>query len=113
MILAFDFDGTWTRDPDGMRAVVALLRSRGHVCILLTGRSDEHPWGSEVRAAIGDLMPIVFAAGTWKRDAARAAGYGVDVFIDDLPEYIAAQDPRRIVGRPAIVVTGRDPWSDG
>lgn len=106
---AFDYDGTWTRDPEGLRAVVKLLQGRGHTCILLTGRSDEERWGHEVRAAIGDLMPIVFAGNTWKRDAALAAGYKVDIFCDDLPEYIAAQDLRRTVGRPKIVEEG---WVD-
>lgn len=109
MVFAFDYDGTWTREPQGLRAVVKLLQGLGHTCILLTGRSDEERWGHEVRAAIGDLMPIVFAGNTWKRDAALAAGYKVDCFLDDLPEYVAAQDARRTVGRPKIIEEG---WVD-
>lgn len=93
MLFAVDFDGTFSRDPDYYRAVVAIGRARGHEYVLVTGRSDEGRWGAEVRAALGDLMPIVFAANGWKRAAAEAAGYKVDVWEDDHPEYIARQDP--------------------
>lgn len=102
MIIAFDYDGTWTRAPETFRQVVALFQAAGHTCILVTGRMQEHGYGNEVRAAIGDLMPVIFAKhGEWKRDAARAAGYEVDVWIDDRPEYVAPQDPRYCHGKPS------------
>ena len=64
--------------------------------VLVTGRSDDAPWGDEVRETLsrhGVTIPIVFAGGTWKREAAHDAGYPVDIWIDDAPEYVAPQDP--------------------
>ncbi len=88
MIFAIDYDGTLSRDPDGFRLLVELLRGRGHTCVLVTGRSDEGQWGNEVRRAVGGLMPIVFSSGGWKATAAERAGHRVDVWIDDMPEGI-------------------------
>jgi hypothetical protein len=86
VIFGIDYDGTFSRDPVGFAAVIGLLRSRGHVCICVTGRSDEGIWGAEVKRGINGLMPIVFTAGAWKASAAERAGYKVDVWIDDMPE---------------------------
>lgn len=97
---AFDYDKTWTRDPEAFRAIVLLLQQRGHVCILVTGRSNEGSFGAEVRRAIGTLMPIVFAAGGWKREAAERAGYKVETWWDDQPEGIASA--------PVILGQGKD-----
>ncbi len=52
MIFAIDYDGTWSRDPDGFRLIVELLRARGHGCIMVTGRSDSGQYGTEVRARL-------------------------------------------------------------
>lgn len=93
MLHAIDYDGTFSRDPDYYRAVVAIGRLRGHEYVMVTGRSDSGRWGREVRDDVGDLMPIVFADNGWKKAAALRAGYEVDVWIDDKPEWIARQDP--------------------
>ena len=91
MLIAIDYDGTFSRDPVLFRALVALGRRMGHAFVLVTGRSNEGQWGAEVRREGGDLMPIVFAANGWKRAAAERAGHKVDVWIDDHPESIAKQ----------------------
>lgn len=105
IVLAIDYDGTWTRDPVFFREMVERAKAKGHTCVLVTGRSDEAQWGAEVRREIGDLMPILFCANKWKRpilDAwlvdRRMAGAHV-VSVDDSPEYFAEQDPRRCVNR--------------
>jgi hypothetical protein len=99
MLFGIDYDGTFSRDPPLFRALVSSVRARGHDVVLVTGRSDVAPWGDEVRKAVGGLMPIVFAADGWKRDAAAQAGFDVDVWIDDHPEYIAKQDPAIVARR--------------
>ena len=98
MIFGIDFHGTMSRDPQAFRMLANMLQSRGHTCVLVTGIEDGDEYAAEVRREVGDLMPIVFAAGAWKRQAAERAGYKVDVWIDDNPEYVAEQDPRRCVG---------------
>lgn len=99
MIFGIDFDGTFSRDPALFRGFVALLRAAGHDAVLVTGRSDSGQWGAEVRRAVGDLMPIVFAGADWKRTAAEQAGHKVDVWIDDNPEYIAEQNVLLVQGK--------------
>jgi hypothetical protein len=93
MIIAIDYDNTFTLDPDLFRDMAQRFQRRGHRVIVITGRSDEDPWGTEVRTMVRDLCPIVFAGLSWKREAAIAEGYIVDVWIDDMPEYIGPQDP--------------------
>jgi hypothetical protein len=97
MMFAIDYHGTFSRDPDYYRAIVPIGKARGHSYVLVTGINDGDQYAEEVRRDVGDLMPIVFAAGQWKRDAALDAGFNVDVWEDDNPEYVAEQDPRRCV----------------
>lgn len=96
LLFGIDFDGTFSADPGLFRAFVKLLRERGHDAVLVTGRSDEGRWGADVRREVNGLMPIVFAGtatgpGTgMKQSAAEAAGYRVDVWIDDHPESVGS-----------------------
>jgi hypothetical protein len=81
-----DFDGTYTSDPEAFDAFVALLRSRGHTVIMTTQRCERFRFDIETR--VGDLAKfdaLVFASGQTKEQAAREAGYAVDVWIDDAP----------------------------
>jgi hypothetical protein len=91
MLIAIDFDDTYTRDPMGWRGMVQLFRLRGHDFVMVTARSSEGESGREVRDMIGGLMPIVFAAGMWKKQSAKLNGYHVDVWIDDQPELVTKQ----------------------
>lgn len=95
MLIALDFDNTFTADPDFWREVVARGRERGHSFVCVTGRPDEVAFyeptkhlGDEVRAALDGLMPVVFAGFEWKKVAALKAGYKIDVWIDDQPYWI-------------------------
>ena len=91
MTIAIDFDNTWTRDPEFWAETVKRGRERGIEFVIVTGRSDEGVFGAQVRRAIQDI-PIVFAAMEWKRKAALRRGWIVDIWIDDMPEYIGPQD---------------------
>lgn len=96
ILFAVDYDGTFARAPKLFASIIRLIFASGNAAIMVTGRSDETPWSAEVRAAIAALpvpIPIVFAGPTWKREAAERAGYRVNIWIDDFPEYVAAQDP--------------------
>lgn len=101
MVFGIDYDGTFSADPDAFREMVKALRARGHTCVLVTGRSDEGGWGIAVKQAVGDLMPIVFAANKWKAKAAEARGFKVDVWIDDNPEGIRPADVHMVAMRQA------------
>lgn len=94
MIIAIDYHGTYSRDPEGFAAFVLLMKGRGHECILVTGIEDNGDWcAKEVRHAIGDTMRIIFAAGAWKRRLVEAMGIHVDIWIEDTPEGVAHLSP--------------------
>jgi len=107
VIFGIDYDGIFSADPEAFREMVRNLQARGHTCVLVTGRSDEGGWGDVVRRDIGDLMPIVFAANRWKRDAAAARGFPVHVWIDDSPEGIRPADVAMIEMRNAAIARAR------
>lgn len=95
LTFAIDFDGTLARDLALFGRLIRMLHQAGHVAVLVTGRSDMTPHAAEVRAVMAGLpeIPLVFAGPNWKRTAAIGAGYEIDIWIDDMPEYIAPQDP--------------------
>jgi hypothetical protein len=90
MLFALDFDGTFDQDPELFRQFVRLLRQRGHSAVCVTSRFEG--FGDEVERAVGDI-PVVYAGTRWKRQAARAAGYYVNVWVEDCPEYVDRQNP--------------------
>jgi hypothetical protein len=100
VIIAIDYDNTYTADPATFDKVIKLFQDAGHTVICVTGR-DGGIMGDPVRASIGKLIPVVFAGPEWKRDAALKQGYKVDVWVDDIPNMISPQNmmsPRNIRG---------------
>lgn len=96
MIIAIDFDNTFTADPEAWREVILMMQAKGHKFVCVTGRSDDE-MGDQVRKAIDGLIPIVFAGSRWKREAAKRSGWDVDVWIDDMPEMVGQQN---LIGLP-------------
>ena len=91
MTIAFDIDGTWGTDPWTFAAVADLFTKRGWTVIVVTGAHQ--PTAKLARMEI-DRYPVVYALGVLKRDAARASGYSVNVWVDDMPGTI---EPCRIL----------------
>lgn len=91
MIISVDYDQTYSSDPEAFNLIIKLFQNWGHTVICTTGRGGLSPSDDEVRNSIGKLVPVVFAGKEWKRDAALAAGYSVDIWIDDMPEMVARQ----------------------
>lgn len=96
-----DFDGTFAADPMLFKDIINAIANQGHDVVFVTGRSDDSGFGDEVRDLIYEtlgtdkLFPIIFAGPEWKRKAALDAGYDVNIWIDDNPEYIAPQAQRK------------------
>lgn len=91
MIIAIDYDKTYTEDPKTFDLIITVLKHAGHTVICVTGRSDHESMSAEVKSSIGQLVPVVFAGKLWKREAAEQAGYKVDIWIDDMPGMIERQ----------------------
>jgi len=93
MVIAIDFDATWTSDPKFWRKFVHMALDAGHTVIMVTQRCRCYPEQvEEVEAEIGDLIPVLFAGDPLmaqsKLMAARISGYEVDVWIDDNPHSV-------------------------
>ena len=82
MIIAIDWDKTITADPELFGGFIESALARGHTAIIVTGRQAHDtivpPWPIEV----------IYAGNEWKQGAALAAGYKVDIWIDDMPGMI-------------------------
>lgn len=89
MIVAVDYDNTYTAAPELFEKLIKLFQEDGHTVICVTGRGLD--MSKPVMDSIGKLIPCVFAGGEWKKDAAEKQGYKVDVWIDDNPSYIMKQ----------------------
>ena len=83
MTIAFDIDGTWTLAPRLFRATAELFRTHGWTAIIVTGAVQSQDKMDRLR--FPRAMPIVFCNGKLKEQAAREAGYKVDVWVDDMP----------------------------
>ena len=91
MIVAIDYDNTYSADPETFDKLIKVLQDAEHIVICVTGRSDDGIMGEPVKQSIGRLVPIVFAGDEWKAYAAKRRGYDVNVWFDDMPQMIAPQ----------------------
>jgi hypothetical protein len=86
MLIALDYDLTYTLDPVMWDEFVRYAKTRGHRFVCVTGRDVPPDFNRERKID----MPIVCAPGEAKFRAAMRAGYAVDVWIDDAPGTIPA-----------------------
>lgn len=91
MIVAIDYDNTYTLDPESWNNFILAFQSAGHTIICVTNRNNSENFVLPVMNSIGKLCPIVFAGSQWKQEAALKQGYKVDVWIDDTPAMITPQ----------------------
>lgn len=83
LTIAIDYDCTYTEKPEMWYSFIHDMCQRYRVQVIcVTGRNPGHE-------IIGLDIPIVYVeTGVFKKDAAEAAGYKVDIWIDDEPGYI-------------------------
>ena len=94
LTVAFDIDGTWTLAPALFHQIACLFANSGWQVIIVTGRDQPE------RKIAGMLLwaswPVIVSGPLLKEEAARRAGYKVNVWIDDMPGMI--QDCRILRG---------------
>ena len=87
MIIALDFDETYTEDPILWAAFINKCKVRGHSISFVTFRSDNGD-NSDIKYEAECLgLEIVYTAGKQKQHCFKA-----DVWIDDAPETIVSYD---------------------
>lgn len=94
MIIAIDYDNTYTAAPELWDQTIKLFQDAGHAVICITARTEG--MRQPVLDSIGKLVPVIFSGSEWKREAAKKRGYSVDIFIDDMPEIIG---PQHLLGK--------------
>ena len=89
-VISFDFDGTIDRDPGAFLVAMRAFLGNGWTVIVTTQRGDHRkPTAEEVIGHLFDrAVPVVRAYGRPKEEAARAAGFAVDVWVDDDPSSV-------------------------
>ena len=88
MLIALDYDETYTLDPVLWNAFIAHAHSRGHEVIIATMRLDKGPEADEVIKAIGSMCQIYFTSRKAKLAALQELGLNPDVWIDDNPRWL-------------------------
>jgi len=81
MLIAIDYDATYTADPDFFDEVIKIGLSHGHSFVCATGRKSV-PVGRK------PSIPFILCDDEFKFVVAKREGYKIDVWIDDEPGHI-------------------------
>lgn len=86
MIIALDYDRTYTEAPDTWLGIVELLRGAGHEVFCCTMRYPNEV--SSMDSRLLDLVQVVPTSRRAKKDFMQELGVTVSVWIDDNPAFI-------------------------
>lgn len=83
LLIALDYDGTFTADPPLWRNFIALCQRRGHKVVCVTMRYE--------REAVDNMpAPVIYTGRKAKIPFMQALGRHVDIWIDDMPHFVVA-----------------------
>ena len=83
MLIALDYDGTYTADPELWDRFVAQARSRFHQVHIVTMRAE-----CEAVRLSCDVDRVHYTDRSAKRQFMQARGLNVQIWIDDMPDFI-------------------------
>ena len=86
MLIALDYDDTYTRDPVLWMLFIGFAKGRGHTVICVTMRTPQ-----EVALIDDDLLTVIEIIPTSrqaKKDYLNQRSVFPDIWIDDTPEFI-------------------------
>ncbi len=88
MLIALDYDGTYTADPEMWDSFIHNARIRGHSIVVATMRFNKLE-GDEVRKALAESVDlIVFTERKAKKQFLRNMQIIPDIWIDDQPDWL-------------------------
>lgn len=82
MVIALDYDDTYTRDPDFWEKFATLAEARGHSVTILTKRGPSNQ-GNVMGSC---RIPVIYTDRKAKKPFAEAKGFNFDIWIDDAPQ---------------------------
>lgn len=87
LLIALDFDETYTADPVLWRSFVHLAKHSGHQVIIATMRYPHE--GAEIESEVDGLIStIVYTGRKAKFDELKRQGFSPDIWIDDSPHWL-------------------------
>lgn len=91
MIIALDYDDTYTADKSLWVAFIQLAQILDHTIYIVTMRDGEEDWHSDfewLEKTFG--VKTIFCNGESKRDVTERLGIPINIWIDDRPEGITS-----------------------
>lgn len=91
MIIAIDYDDTYTKDPDLWLAFIEKAQARGHKVILVTMRDNAEAgpsWGPIDERLLFVVDHVYYTDLVAKKRHLANLGITVDIWIDDMPEWV-------------------------
>lgn len=88
MLIALDYDNTYSTDPTNWKAFVKQMQQYGYTFICATSRPKTAENKRILGCSIGEFMPIIFCNHEPKKRICDRLGYPVDIWIDDRPQTI-------------------------
>jgi len=97
MIIALDYDKTFTADPKFWSEFILNVWRADHTVFICTMRLETSRSFNEIKDELIKYLgcfdaikvPIIFSNHGWKKQAALDNGFEVDIWIDDAPHWIA------------------------
>ena len=80
MLIALDYDGTFTRDPDFWNGFIGNCATFGHEVVCATMRHESEP--------ITMICPVIYTARQPKMAFLAEKGINPDIWIDDMPQLL-------------------------
>lgn len=88
MLIALDFDKTYTEDPGLWLSFIDLARERGHQVMIVTMRYEEHEKEAVERQLKGKVDRIIYTGRKGKMRHMLFLSLKPDIWIDDEPKWI-------------------------
>ena len=89
LLIAIDFDQTWTADPELWRDFSLTAISRGHQVVCVTARRNTFEHRRHLEDRLPEEIKAYFAYDQPKRDYMKLShDLWPDIWIDDMPEGI-------------------------
>lgn len=98
MIVAIDFDDTFTADPVAWTKAIEVLQNFGHQVLCVSARRNTIEHREVLAEALPSGVRIYLSYDMPKREFMRKYKIEVNVWIDDMPEAIPTKDEFMRIG---------------